>query len=171
MKLKLLIAGDVKGQIDIVYAKVAAFNASKAGPFDLLFCVGQFFASAGADGATRPDELAAYVEGEKQAPIRTYFVTGSEPVPSYLAGCDDGAELCENVTFLGNAGIRTIRGLSVAFLSGAFSPSLPSPVQCSPPQQQRVATLVASSLLISLFVDAKLSYELLLYRFLDLLLT
>ena len=53
MKLKLLIAGDVKGQIDIVYAKVAAFNASKAGPFDLLFCVGQFFASAGADGAAR----------------------------------------------------------------------------------------------------------------------
>ena len=37
--------------------------------------------------------------------------------------------------------------------------------------QQRVATLVAFSLLISLFVDAKLSYELLLYRFLDLLLT
>lgn len=36
--------------------------------------------------------------------------------------------------------------------------------------QKRIAALVTSSLLISLSVDAKLSYELLLYRFLNLLL-
>ena len=58
-KLKVLVAGDTAGQLNVVFAKVSAFNASKAGPFDLLFCVGRFFAAAGDDapaGAAEADE-------------------------------------------------------------------------------------------------------------------
>ena len=48
-KLKVLVVGDTAGQLDVVFAKVSAFNASKAGPFDLLFCVGRFFAPGSGD--------------------------------------------------------------------------------------------------------------------------
>jgi hypothetical protein len=123
-KLKVLVAGDTAGQLDVVFAKVAAFNASKAGPFDLLFCVGRFFAPA-ADGeaaaAAAELLLSPYIEGEKSAPIRTFFLTGAEPTPSCCP--DGGAELADNITYLGRGGVANIRGLNVAFLSGAFDSS------------------------------------------------
>jgi hypothetical protein len=47
--VRVLIAGDVRGNFDALYARVRAVNA-KAGPFDALFCVGQFFADDDDDG-------------------------------------------------------------------------------------------------------------------------
>ena len=44
--VRVLIAGDVRGNFDALYARVRAVN-TKAGPFDALFCVGQFFADDG----------------------------------------------------------------------------------------------------------------------------
>lgn len=39
---KVLLAGDCLGGFEALFKRVAAVN-SKKGPFDLLFCVGQFF--------------------------------------------------------------------------------------------------------------------------------
>lgn len=46
---KVLLAGPVCGRLDALYARVATVSAA-SGPFDVLFCVGQFLP----DGAMRP---------------------------------------------------------------------------------------------------------------------
>ena len=44
--IKILFAGDCNGAFKALFAKVAAVN-KKNGPFDALFCVGNFFAPGG----------------------------------------------------------------------------------------------------------------------------
>ena len=39
--MKILVAGDVQGNLDKLFSRVEQVNA-KSGPFDLLLCVGQF---------------------------------------------------------------------------------------------------------------------------------
>jgi hypothetical protein len=39
---RILLAGDVRGQLRVLFARVEAV-AAKAGPFDALLCVGGFF--------------------------------------------------------------------------------------------------------------------------------
>ena len=40
--MKLLFSGAVEGGVNDLYKKIDAIN-KKSGPFDVLFCVGQFF--------------------------------------------------------------------------------------------------------------------------------
>jgi hypothetical protein len=56
--VKILVSGDVAGRHQSVFAKVAALNKSH-GPFDALFCVGDFF------GATH-DELQPYLSSAEE---------------------------------------------------------------------------------------------------------
>ena len=56
--VKVLVAGDVKGNLDAAYARVRTLGASKAGPFDALFCVGQFFGSSPRDAKDIDDYMA-----------------------------------------------------------------------------------------------------------------
>ena len=37
-----LFCGDIEGHVQEALARVTKVNASKAGPFDVLFCVGRF---------------------------------------------------------------------------------------------------------------------------------
>lgn len=46
---KVLIAGPVEGKLSALFKRVEAVNA-KSGPFDLLLCIGPFFADASAWG-------------------------------------------------------------------------------------------------------------------------
>ena len=46
MSKKVLLAGDVRGRLSALFARVAAVNKS-SGPFDLLLCVGRFFSDPG----------------------------------------------------------------------------------------------------------------------------
>jgi hypothetical protein len=41
--VKVLLAGDVMGQLDALYKRIQTVNA-KSGPFQVLFCVGGLFA-------------------------------------------------------------------------------------------------------------------------------
>ena len=66
-----LVCGDVQGQFDRVFKKVAALHNGAAGPFDMLLCVGQFFATpTGAQladdaKAVAQHQLSEYIEGFK----------------------------------------------------------------------------------------------------------
>lgn len=40
--VKVLVSGDVRGKFDTLFKRVSAVN-SKAGPFEMLLCVGEFF--------------------------------------------------------------------------------------------------------------------------------
>ena len=131
--VKILIAGDVRGNLASLYKRVEAVNASSAGPFAALFCVGRFFGSAaaaagdGEDGAdatpTASDpnaDIRAYVDGTLTAPLPTYFIDG----------LPHGREFCRhpegvvapNITFLRRAKVYEIHGLRVAALPGRHNP-------------------------------------------------
>jgi hypothetical protein len=98
MALKVLVCGDVRGEFEQIFSKVAKLQ--KKNNFAVLFCVGDFF-GAGTDTAT---QLAPYISGDKevahghthththtqthththtraravQVPIPTYFILGKE---------------------------------------------------------------------------------------------
>ena len=123
--VKILIAGDVRGNLASLYKRVEAVNASSAGPFAALFCVGRFFGSAaaaagdGEDGAdatpaaSDPNaDIRAYVDGTLTAPLPTYFIDG---LPHGREFCrhPDGV-VAPNITFLRRAKVYEIHGLRVA---------------------------------------------------------
>jgi hypothetical protein len=112
--MKVLVCGDVKGRFDAVFARVQALNKTKHGPFDVLFCVGQFFGSG--------SEIEAYLSKSKEVPIDTYFITAGEELPDCMNSVQAGGEICAKMNYLGQAGLKTVAGLSVAFLSGVYDP-------------------------------------------------
>ena len=111
MSLKVLVSGDTDGNISALFKRVETVN-SKAGPFEMLLCVGSFFG---------PGNLgwADYKSGRCKVPLPTYILGPTQPsqLISYpdLAGC----ELAENLIYLGRQGCFTTKeGLRIAYLSG-----------------------------------------------------
>lgn len=126
--LKLMVCGDLNGNIDQLFSRVKKLKDKKQ-VFDMLFCVGDFFGDD--DGAS----FDVYKNGQKSAPIRTFILgpNNSKHSCHYSGGSDDGFELCDNITYLGKKGVFTLAsGLKVAYMSGVESPSAqsPSPKHC-----------------------------------------
>jgi len=116
MSTKILVAGDVRGQLDQLYARVSLVN-SKHGPFKCLFCVGDFLGDAEAAEAA----VAPYRSGAATVPLKTYFLSSTgdaASLPALLAEVAGGGEVAPGLVFLGLAGIAQVAGLSVAYLSG-----------------------------------------------------
>ena len=111
MSIKILVSGDVDGNISALFKRVETVN-KKAGPFEMLLCVGSFFG---------PGNLgwADYKSGRCKVPLPTYIL--GPTAPDQLASYPDlgGAELCDNLIYLGRQGCFTTKeGLRVAYLSG-----------------------------------------------------
>ncbi|KAJ9183815.1 hypothetical protein P3X46_007622 [Hevea brasiliensis] len=124
---RILLCGDVLGRLNHLYKRVQSVNKS-AGPFDALFCVGQFFPGS----PELLEEFMDYVEGRTQIPLPTYFIgdygVGAPKVlsvasknSSNLGFKMDGLKICENLFWLRGSGKFTLYGLSVAYLSGRRS--------------------------------------------------
>mmetsp|Transcript_2471 Transcript_2471/g.5657 ORF Transcript_2471/g.5657 Transcript_2471/m.5657 type:complete len:636 (+) Transcript_2471:114-2021(+) len=118
--VKVLFAGDVQGRLGALADKVEALNASKHGPFDAVFCVGEFFPPQGRGASkTNTVDLEDFVNGSRRFPIPLYFVAGKYGHEKLQAdGCELGANLC----FLGKCGVKSIGSLDdlkIVFLSGA----------------------------------------------------
>lgn len=120
--LKILVAGEVCGKFSRFFKRVSDVNV-KAGPFDLLLCVGDFF---GTD-AQAYDEL---INGTTDLPnVPTYILS---KIPKQLAkfhpnidNFDHGCELIDGITFLGRSGILTTSlGLRIAYLNGSYQEEL-----------------------------------------------
>lgn len=119
---KVLISGPVEGKLSTLFKRVAAIN-DKSGPFDLLLCIGPFFADADdveADDRDPDPELAAYLSGETPVPLPTYCIgawgAGSSAAVRMLR---DGAN--ERLHFLGRSGVREVEGLLIAYLDGRYN--------------------------------------------------
>ena len=71
MSLKVLVSGDTDGNISALFKRVETVN-SKAGPFEMLLCVGSFFG---------PGNLgwADYKSGRCKVPLPTYILGPTEP--------------------------------------------------------------------------------------------
>ena len=55
---------------------------------------------------------------KKKAPIDTYFVDSSECIGPFMHSKREGMMFAPNIFFLGRSGVKDIKGLKVAFLSG-----------------------------------------------------
>lgn len=89
------------------------------GPFDALFCVGQFFPES-------PDlfeELSPYLDGRSPIPIPTYFIgdygvgavkflSAASKDPTNLGFKTDGLKICDNLYWLKGSGKFTFLGIN-----------------------------------------------------------
>eukprot|EP01080_Neovahlkampfia_damariscottae_P002666 gene2666-3862_t len=117
--LKILVCGDIEGNFDKIFKKIHEILSTK-GKFDLLFCIGKFFSENEIDSLSLDysPENSKYLTGENRIQIPTYFIDCS---PNSILG-EKEKEICQNLTFLGKKGIKNIKGLNVAFLSGNYDP-------------------------------------------------
>ena len=103
MVVKLLICGDVEGQFDLLLSRIQTLQTSSHGPFDVLFFTGRLFQNA---------EEFARIAPNLKFPLKAYAFdrTGIE---------DNVLPNDSNLEFFhaSGAGLATINGLTVAFLS------------------------------------------------------
>lgn len=87
------------------------------GPFDAVFCVGQFFPLDGSG----VEVVEAYFKGEKSIPLPTYFIgdygEGANALlaPARSKALDmgfatDGIPVCDNLFWLKGSGILGLKG-------------------------------------------------------------
>ncbi|XP_054088915.1 CWF19-like protein 1 homolog [Zeugodacus cucurbitae] len=112
-KIKILIIGDVRGRFRQLFQRVESIN-KKAGPFEIIFCVGEFFGTV-----EQNDELIAYKNRNKSVHVPTYILGPcSKETVRFYNDIKDG-EICVNLTYLGKRGLYTLTsGVKVAYLSG-----------------------------------------------------
>ncbi len=115
-----LVCGDVRGNLDRLFKKASKVHKSAHGPFAALFCVG----STLADPDTGASDIDAYIKGEKQCPLPTYFIGGREheSARALLSPISDGGEVAPGLRYLGRSGVVEVSGLRVGYLSGVHSP-------------------------------------------------
>ncbi|XP_033845590.1 CWF19-like protein 1 [Periophthalmus magnuspinnatus] len=124
--VRVLACGDVEGRLNALFNRVQTIQ-KKAGPFDLLLCVGDFFGTTPEADA----EWQQYKTGAKTAPIHTYILgAASQEMTKYFSNAC-GSELCENITYLGRQGVFTgVSGLQIAYVSGREGSQEPAPSHC-----------------------------------------
>ncbi|XP_078438786.1 cwfJ-like family protein / zinc finger (CCCH-type) family protein [Wolffia australiana] len=121
---RILVSGDVLGQFNQLFKRVQSVNAS-SGPFDALFCVGQFFPSL----INGTDEISDYLEGRSVIPIPTYFIgdygagaakylLATSQLHKNLGFISDGLKVCDNLYWLRGSGVISFKDLRIAYLSG-----------------------------------------------------
>lgn len=108
------MCGDVDGHFKFLFSKVENVN-KKNGPFDFLFCVGNFFGD-------NNDELLPFKNGTKKISIPTYIIGPNLESHEKLYPEEECSEVCPNLTFLGKRGLYTSSsGLKIAYISGKES--------------------------------------------------
>ncbi|XP_004522648.1 CWF19-like protein 1 homolog [Ceratitis capitata] len=117
IKIKILVAGDVRGRFRQLFQRVESIN-KKAGPFEILLCVGEFFGTV-----EQSDELIAFKNGNKHVPVPTYILGPcSKETAQFYNNIQDG-EICSNLTYLGKRGLYTLSsGVKIVYLSGLEKP-------------------------------------------------
>jgi hypothetical protein len=84
-KVKILVCGPVLGQFHALRDKLASLQSSKAGPFDVCFCVGPFFDSSGnEDKKETAVQLLGENGNEKTAGVSAQAPTLKFPFPVYF---------------------------------------------------------------------------------------
>lgn len=152
MAMKVLVAGDVEGSITALFKRVDAVN-KKAGPFEMLLCVGSFF------GPGNPG-WADYKAGRVKVPLPVYILGPNSATELICYPDMVGSELAENVIYLGRQGSFTTReGLKIAYLSG---------VQCGGEEKPQDFHYSPSNLQT---LEANLKWDDVRYQGVDILLT
>ncbi|CAH0478636.1 unnamed protein product [Peronospora belbahrii] len=121
---KVLLCGGVQGHWELLFERVRKINeAAKDKPFDALLCVGRCF----------PLPVEYVTGGNKQVPLPTYFLPGHEIARLWQEDATqrmifdrmseveqfvDPVEIGKGFLCLAGAGVATIAGLKVVYVSG-----------------------------------------------------
>lgn len=148
-KTKVIVVGDVRGDLSAVRARVEKLNAAGKGPFNVVICVGEFSKQGDAaaarekgtagvsdgramlDGSNEKDlagtsrTFADYISGRATLPFKLYFLlSGTSPDADLTSAFELSTErqdLSPGITFLGQASVSTIEGgIRIAALSGDY---------------------------------------------------
>ncbi|KAG0367058.1 hypothetical protein BGZ54_004483 [Gamsiella multidivaricata] len=115
--LNALVVGSANGDLRNLCSKVGTIN-SKHGPFDIMFCSGNFFAKE-----TPIETIDDLLENKLDFPMTTYFIHGDNGVPGIIerTALRKQGEICNNLFYLGTHGVMTTaQSVKVASLSGTF---------------------------------------------------
>uniref|UniRef100_T1JGW9 Small ribosomal subunit protein uS17 n=1 Tax=Strigamia maritima TaxID=126957 RepID=T1JGW9_STRMM len=108
---KILVSGDVDGKFSQLFQRVETVN-KKAGPFDMLLCVGNFFASD-------DTEWKLCLNGTLKTPVATYILGPNTKELENFYPNTEVEELCPNIMYLGRKGVLTGPSkLKLMYLSG-----------------------------------------------------
>eukprot|EP00347_Sterkiella_histriomuscorum_P005571 403356100 len=113
-----IVVGNVNGEVKKLYSLIDQIQ-SKKGKFDLLICVGKFFAPNQQDLEEFYQEIMNPKTNLK-IPIPTYFIDSTQYVSPLMNATksQNGYEIARNLKFMGRAGVQLINGLRIAFISG-----------------------------------------------------
>ncbi|EGG17861.1 cwfJ family protein [Cavenderia fasciculata] len=136
MSVKVLVCGDIGGNFKTIFDRVDKVNQSKAGPFDILLCVGSFFErfqqQTQGHGHHHHHQQQQHQQQEeidikdflkdRKLSLPTYFIINSMNEIKYLekygVSVEDGGQICDNLFYLGRRGILEYKGATIAYLSG-----------------------------------------------------
>lgn len=122
MTSKIVVIGDVAGQIAEVFAKVAALHAKNKFAFALI--AGNLFEDASTNTETSQHDLARLLQGEIEIPLPTYFSLGTRPLPAAVTDrlTSHSGEICPNLFVLGRkVSIKTSEGINIVAIGGAYT--------------------------------------------------
>jgi hypothetical protein len=122
--VRVAVWGCGHGELDTVYAALAAVNARAADgrAVELLLCCGDFQAVRNAgdlEAMACPPKYRAlrtfhrYYSGERAAPVLTLFVGGNHEASNHLRELHLGGWVAPRIYYLGSSGVVRVRGLRV----------------------------------------------------------
>ena len=121
--------GDIHGRFHRVQDWLAELEKALGREADLVFAVGDVEAFINAEDHRRkaakramPAEFADYAHGRATARHELWFIGGNNEDFETLHPIQQGGDLPGGCRYLGRAGVRQMKGLTVAYLSGILAP-------------------------------------------------
>ncbi|PSS16926.1 hypothetical protein M430DRAFT_59319 [Amorphotheca resinae ATCC 22711] len=117
MASKIIVLGDVNGQLQPAFTKISALHAKNN--FSLALVCGNLFSEDN-------DDVANLLSGNITIPLPTYFTVGSTPLPQrIIEKIDKDEEICPNLHFLGKRSItKTSEGIRIVALGGQLDETI-----------------------------------------------
>ncbi|KAG1121726.1 hypothetical protein G6F42_012152 [Rhizopus arrhizus] len=120
--MKIAIEGCCHGQLDDIYGSIRLVEQRENCKIDLVLICGDFQSlrnEADTECMAVPDkykELGTfwkYYSGRVQAPYPTIFIGGNHEASNYLWELYHGGWVCDNIYYLGHAGVINFGGLRI----------------------------------------------------------
>jgi len=127
--MRVAVQGCCHGEMDAIYATLAAAEQRTGQKTDLLLCCGDFHSLRGAgdlDCIAVPakykqlGDFHKYYSGEREAPCLTIFIGGNHEASNYLQELGFGGWVAPNIYYLGYCGAVRVGHLRISGLSGIF---------------------------------------------------
>lgn len=127
--MKIAVEGCAHGELDKIYDTIKGLEEQHNFKVDLLIICGDFQAvrnAADMECMAVPrkyqemKDFYRYYSGEIKAPVLTIVIGGNHEASNYLAELPYGGWLCENIYYMGYAGVVNVNGVRIAGLSGIY---------------------------------------------------